>query len=228
MSPVSNREPIDSAFDKIVNGFLTQIHTAIPAQITSVDLDKQTVSVQPTIRFKYKNSENSELRPIISDVRMVTIGYGNFVICGEPKIGDYVLVLFTERAIGNWLSQGGIVDPESRRKFDLSDAVAIPTLRPDPDLVIGVESDCLSIRSLDNTVHLKIESDRITNRIGNTEHQISDGLIQSKPTIPLDGNIKVYRITNLPAPGYVGLADHTHTDSVGGPTSPPLTIPGIP
>jgi len=39
-----------------------------------------------------------------------------------------VLLIFSERSLERWLSVGGVVEPGSNRKFDISDCIAIPGL----------------------------------------------------------------------------------------------------
>jgi hypothetical protein len=72
--------------------------------------------------------------------------------------GDYVLLVFCERSIDAWLSIGGIVDPDDYRKFDLSDAVAIPGLFPFGQGQ-SVVSDHLQIRNGEAIITVKSTGD---------------------------------------------------------------------
>jgi hypothetical protein len=56
------------------------------------------------------------------------MGAGAYKITFPVAAGDIVLLCFAQTSLDNWLQLGGVVDPQDSRKFDLSDAIAIPGL----------------------------------------------------------------------------------------------------
>jgi len=65
----------------------------------------------------------------------------------------------SERAIADWFEKGGTVDPLRRRKFSLSDAIAIPGLIPKPiQMSGGIPADKIALRSPDGTVKAELST----------------------------------------------------------------------
>lgn len=108
---------------------LNNVHTALPAKIISYDSSKKKAKVQPTLNKRYANGQNIEM-PIINGVPVVFPSSSNFSMTWPLSANDYVLLVFSERSTAEWLNKGGLVTPQDPRKFDLSDAIAIPGLMP--------------------------------------------------------------------------------------------------
>ena len=96
------------------------IHVALPGELVSYDPAKQTAVIQPTIR-NWKQSANP---PLLMDVPVFQPG-GNF----NPKPGDGCLFVFAVRCIDAWWQSGGVSNPISARKHDLSDGFAFVGFR---------------------------------------------------------------------------------------------------
>lgn len=114
---------------QVVNYSLTNIHTCLPGEIVSYDYTKQKATVQPLLKKRYSDGTIQDL-PEITCVPVVFPSGNDFSIHWPLDAGDNVLLLFSERSIDEWLSKGGEVAPLDPRKFDLSDAIAIPGLIP--------------------------------------------------------------------------------------------------
>jgi len=107
---------------------LTGIHTCLPASIVSYDYTKQKATVQPLLKKPYVTG--GESLPEIPNVPVIFPKGGGFSMHFPLNAGDVVLLLFSERSIDQWLNRGGEILPLDPRKFDLSDAIAIPGLMP--------------------------------------------------------------------------------------------------
>lgn len=113
----------------IENAF-TEIHTAFPAQVVRFDHDKQCADLQPCVKKRFKDGSVLAL-PILHNVPIIYPGAKDIIIGFDLEPDDTVLVLVCERSIDAWLSSDGtMIDPEDARKFNLSDAVAIPGFSP--------------------------------------------------------------------------------------------------
>lgn len=132
--------------ENIVNRSLLDLHTAMPGIIQSYDPDKKTASVRPAIKRQFKDARPDQELNIITDVPIAFLQTNTFIFTIPLKKGDEVLLIFSERSLDKWLNSGKldsrIVNPEDPRKFSLSDAIAIPILKPietgkkaDPDNV---------------------------------------------------------------------------------------------
>ena len=124
---MSLNDQLQDAIEAIVSNVLSTVHTCIPGKIESYDHTKQMANVQPLIKKKYVDGETVNL-PVIVNVPVVWMRGGGALFTFPLMQGDGVLLLFAERNIDLWLTKGGIVGPPDRRKFDLSDCIAIPGL----------------------------------------------------------------------------------------------------
>jgi len=116
---------LNVAFKSMMNN----MHTCMPGRIESYDHTIQKASVLPLIKKSYKDGKSQSL-PVVVSVPVVWPRSSNASMTFPVNKGDYVLLLFSERAMENWLALGGQQIPGDTRKFDLTDAIAIPGLYP--------------------------------------------------------------------------------------------------
>ena len=112
--------------------YLSKIHTAIPAKIVTYDYKTKKASVKPMIKRVLKDDDgdiNEVLSmPIITGVPVIFQATVNSSITIPINKDDPVLLIFCERNIDGYLSEGIESQPANNRKFDLTDAVCIPGL----------------------------------------------------------------------------------------------------
>jgi hypothetical protein len=230
----TNTEQTDTAFEKIFKSLMLNVHTVLPGVVVSFDPSIPTAKVQPALQRVFSvTGEPVDLPPCL-DVPVVFPGSGDFWLTVDLKPGSYVLLAFSERSIENWKEQGGVLDPEINRTFNLSDAFAIAGVLPVAEkLTADVESDCISLRKKDNSVHVKVEDSKITCQVANalgvgSKFEIEASGVKAKPlgVLPITSEVTAYAAA--PVPGYVEVTKHTHSVT-GAVTGPPVpTIPGPP
>jgi len=116
-----------------ISSELCGIHTCLPATIVTYDYTVQKATVQPLLNRRYKDgTPQGDIQPLpeITNVPVIFPRTGNFSMHYPLNAGDNVMIMFSERSIDQWLTTGGQVTPNDPRKFDLSDAIAIPGLYP--------------------------------------------------------------------------------------------------
>jgi hypothetical protein len=111
---------IYSAFDYLI----ANVHTAMPAIITHYDSATKKATVKPSIKKVFANNTVQSM-PTISNVPVVMPRTTTAGLNIPVNVGDSVLLVFSERSLERWLSNGGEVEPGFDRKFDLTDAIAI-------------------------------------------------------------------------------------------------------
>lgn len=111
-------------FRDSVNSILCNVHTSLPGIVKSYDAASNKATIQPALNKNYTSGEMA--MPLLENVPVLFPNNIRFPI----NVDDYVLLIFTERSMDLWLSVGGQVTPTDPRKFDLSDAIAIPGLMP--------------------------------------------------------------------------------------------------
>jgi hypothetical protein len=154
---------LDVGLAAVFDALLAGVRTCTIGKVTVFDRASETVSVQPVLKRKYKGIDDPQELAVITDVPVVWFGSGNFWVTTDIAVGSYVLLVFAERSIANWIDRGGIVDPQRSRKFDESDAIAIPGINPNPEtLDSGVTASALEIRTRDGKTYIRLEDDAIT------------------------------------------------------------------
>lgn len=106
---------------------LSHIHVSLPGIIIKFDEATKLAEVQPSLQRKFINDVVIDM-PNIINVPVVFQQSKDFSDTYPLNKGDGVLLIFSERALERWLDNGHGSEPGARRKFDLSDAIAIPGL----------------------------------------------------------------------------------------------------
>ena len=132
------------------------VHTCLPGRIESYS--NQKANVKPLIQKKYLNGEIVSL-PVISNVPIVFPRSESVGITFPIKKGDGCIILFSERSMERWLSSGDDVEPGDSRKFDLSDAIAIPGLYSFNKLPLSSNNDDVEIHHSGQKITIKKNGD---------------------------------------------------------------------
>lgn len=150
---------LGTMFREIIDSYVMNMYTCLPAQVISFDRSNQTCEVQPVLKIKFYDEPEAVNLPIITDVPVVFPGSGDFWVTVDVKADSYVLLVFSQRSIASWLNGGGVVEPEVSRKFHISDAIAIPGINPFPDAIENFDADCITIRNRNNDQFVKVKAD---------------------------------------------------------------------
>lgn len=112
---------------------LNNTHTSLPGSILSYDFATQKATVQPTINKQLTNGQIVKL-PVLENVPVIFPASGGASLTMPVLPGDTCLLIFCERSIDDWITEGGdtegVITPSDPRKFDMSDAVCIVGLKP--------------------------------------------------------------------------------------------------
>jgi hypothetical protein len=237
MVDVREQEPGGKAFKTIFELLTSNLHTSLPGVIVDFDGVTRTCSVQPALKRLYTGDEETTLLPIQEDVPVQYPGSNDFYLEFELKKGDEVLCIVSERAIDQWLDSGGTVDPQSYRRFSLSDIIVVPGLRSGAS-VQGPVGEGIALRNALGTVETRIIDTKITAKVLTTTMEVDILGVKVKPDLPLPTDVQAYQPIPVPLnspppgstwpPGYISLVNHTHEDSTGAPTTLPLSDPGPP
>lgn len=177
-----NEECFKLSFEYLQSG----MWTALPAIVTAVDLDKQTISAQCGIKGQYTDEEgviHPIDMPLFQDVVLCFPRAGGFSITFPVQAGDEVLIVFSCRCIDGWWQSGGINNiPPEFRMHDLSDGFAILAPTSQPKKLSGISSDSIQIRNDEQTKFIEISPSAVT--------VLSDGDINlTGENINITGNI---------------------------------------
>ena len=150
---------------EMIDRALRSIGTSLPGNVISFDPGPpQRVEVQPGIQMEVNVPGLPALKnlPKVVNVPLVipfgsTAGFGLTV---PIMAGDPVLLIFSQRAIDNWVDFGGVQPPEggvSSRHHHLTDAFAILMPSPTSAGAFGEwDLDGLTIRNRDKTQFVRV------------------------------------------------------------------------
>lgn len=118
----------------VKDGSVARLNAASWGQVESYDEELQEATVQVVPRRVWVDAtgtRQTERRAQLLDVPVLLPGSGDRGATFDVMPGDFVLLLFLDQAADGWFRTGGAdADPGDPRRHSLSDAVAIPGLRP--------------------------------------------------------------------------------------------------
>ena len=181
---------------------LSNLHTAIIAKVTAVQA--KTISVQP-VTNRVVEGKSITLSQFTKVPPLFMQGGGSYT--AHPiAVGDYCLLILTERCFDRWYSGADFQDPAEFRMHDYSDGIAIVGINP--------LAGALTIPDV-------IQQTGDTNQDGNYTRQ---GSLVQIGDMTITGNLHVdgeITCTGDVVAGGISLRNHTHPGDSGGTTGGP-------
>jgi hypothetical protein len=156
-------DPIE-AHRVALTGHQSGMWTAMPAIITAYDPARMTVSAQPAIKAKQRETDGTikdVQMPLCVDVPVVFPRGGGFSLTFPIAAGDEVLLVFASRCIDGWWDQGGVQNQIDQRMHDLSDAFAIPGPWSQKTRITGAMTGA-QLRSGDGATVVEVSAGKVT------------------------------------------------------------------
>ena len=181
---------------------LSNLHTATIAKVTAVQ--EKTISVQPVINRVVDG--NSITLPQFTKVPPLFMQGGGSYTAHPIAVGDYCLLILTERCFDRWYSGADFQDPAEFRMHDYSDGIAIVGINP--------KAGALTIPDV-------IQQTGDTNQDGDYTRQ---GSLVQIGDMTITGNLHVdgeITCTGDVVAGGISLRNHTHPGDSGGTTGGP-------
>ncbi len=126
---------LNDAFQAAIAAYMEGVRICLPGVVTKYDAGKRRANIQPSIKRVFADGGTASI-PEVTSVPVIWPSGGGGGVSFPLVKGDGVLLVFGERNLEEWASgKGGEALPLDGRKFDLSDAIAIPGLYP-----FGVDS----------------------------------------------------------------------------------------
>lgn len=144
-----------------LDGALAHTWVALPGIVSAVNLEAQTVSVQPAITGTVTAPDGSSSAvqlPLLVDVPLCWPRGGGFALTFPVKVGDECLVVFADRCIDGWWQQGGIAAPAEKRQHDLSDGFAILAPTSQPRALGGVSDSSVQLRTESGDTFVEVDA----------------------------------------------------------------------
>lgn len=151
MSDEPRNPELESLFELMADVVMNRILTHLPGRIVSYDEDTQSCSVQPLIMYGHLDERGRRVvkpLPELHDAPVKFIGPKNGRITTPVKPGDLCTVMWCSASIATQKQVGGLVDPKTDHRHDVSDAYVLigghsfknpPTSAPDDAVVWHVD-----------------------------------------------------------------------------------------
>lgn len=212
-----NPERFSTTLGDLIVSKLADVHTSIPAKITSVNYGNGTASAQPLIKTPIGTSKNVPY-PELKDIPLVLMSgnSGKAKITFPVKAGDSALVIFSERDPSNLFNGNSDIPVETvqRAYLGLYPIAVLPCLSLGSSSV-EVDSENIVLKNESSVVTMKPDGNLLLENGSGSIILTSDG------TINLNG-------LKISPEGKLTLADgsvvdkHTHggVESGGSSTAP--------
>ncbi len=163
----------------MINFLAGTVHTAMPGKVVAYNSSKRTADVKPLI--KKSNTDGSQTEyPVLPDVPVAVYGTAGAAVVLPIADGDFVLLVFSERAIDRVMKNGKINNTSQNRIFHLSDAVAFPGIFPRTASIKSTADDDITIYNKGGNINL----------IGNNgEVTALSGVVTGECIDPFTGNV---------------------------------------
>lgn len=109
-----------------------ELRVSCPGRIERFDPDLQVADVKPLLMDSDQGDEGQEIVSSVAVVPSVPVqfaGGGGFAETWPVAVGDLCELIFTDRSIDRWFSQGGEVDPVDLARHVLTGAVCVLGIR---------------------------------------------------------------------------------------------------
>lgn len=185
-------------FEQQFRRMSSMLRCAMPGTITSFNAGTQRATVIPGVKLKIVQGEEVTYvnLPEIQNVPItVPYGFTSGVLLTHPiNSGDPCLLVFSDRAIDNFLQTGRSENPGSMlnhetttsRAHHLSDAICIPGLIADPQTVPSWNQENIELRDFERKTYISLGPSGITMTDGTAVYTMKGG----KVTLDAPGGIE--------------------------------------
>lgn len=216
-----------------IERLIGNLRTASPGIVKSVDLEKQTVTVQLALQGKVVDQTGVGRwvnMPLLTDVPIIWPRAGGFSLTFPIKPEDECLVVFGERCIDSWWQSGGVQKPIDDRHHDLSDAFAIFAPTSQPKKLSNVQSNAVELRTDSRSDYISLKNGSLdiyiqgaTTVNSGSATVNADSTTVNCPTNTINGDLQINGNLNVSGDakaGDISLRNHRHTGDSGGDTGP--------
>jgi len=151
MSDGQTSVTLEDVLEAAVNQQLNRLRVGLPGIVITYDSVTQIASVRPAL-----TDLGGELLPIITQVPVIFPRSGGFAITWPLLPGDEVWILFGERSIDRFVALGGYQQPDNPRRFDWTDAVAIPGISPKTSPIETASGSAMVLGTRQGTSQIEI------------------------------------------------------------------------
>lgn len=215
-----------------VKNIQKNINTCFPGEILSFNIENQTAVVRPLFMRKIDGQAVA-----INDLHDVPVRFFKTNRCSISlpiEVGDYVMLLFSQRSLDIWLTKGGQVDPDDPRMHNMNDAIALPLLYDQEKVINNYNNNGIEIKT--DTAKIEILKNGNINIISDGSLTVQSLNTIIKNDVKIEGNLIVEKnvdikeemtvakdiIANDIILSNINISEHIHIDAEERPTGVPI------
>lgn len=134
------------------------INTSIPGSVIAFNSTTQLAQIQIGVKTVLATGENVEIAPLI-ECPVCFQGGKDFTLEFQIDKGCEGIIIFSQRSIEDWMNEGGISNQNIFRFHDINDAMFIPGIRSNPNVINNFSNDGIRIRNNDSTSYFWLKKD---------------------------------------------------------------------
>lgn len=214
------------AFRAALQGWQSQIWTALPGIYQGPGENSQTANVQPSVQVQIRdpqgNWQTANL-PLCLDCPIIFPGGGGFQLTFPLTQGDEGLIVFASRCIDAWWQQEGIQPQAELRMHDLSDGFFIPGQLSQGKVPASRSSDNVQLKKADGSTSIEISPAGAINLTAPGDVTITgnlrvSGVITGPDGAPITGDLVMQGnvVAGSGSGDQIDLQNHTHLYSKPG------------
>lgn len=175
----------------VLNGWQTNLWTALPGIIQSFNPQAKTCTVQPALKAGVlrPDGETEYIQlPVLLDCPVFFPSGGGVTLTFPLQAGDEALVVFASRCIDSWWQSGGVQVPAEFRMHNLSDGFVFAGISSKPVVPPAISASAAELRSHDAAVRISLDphSERVQ-VVTPGEVEVTAGTIRLNGTLIING-----------------------------------------
>lgn len=155
---MSNKASLTELFKRSHREAMKKVATSIPGHVIAFDPATQHAQIQIGVTRVDVNGETFE-PPTLIEVPVAFIGGVEYYQEHQIDVGTEGIIHFSQRCIDGWKTTGGIAQNPILRFHDLQDAMFIPGLRSQPNVITDHANNGIRWRNKDGTHYVWLKND---------------------------------------------------------------------
>ena len=155
---MSNKATLTELFKRSHRELMKSVATSITGHVIAFDPQTQHAQIQIGVQRIDVNGTVFTPAPLIQ-VPVVFIGGAEYFQEHQIDVGCEGIIYFSQRCIDGWKTTGGVADNPILRFHDLQDAMFVPGLRSQPNVIANHANDGIRWRNKDGTHYVWLKND---------------------------------------------------------------------
>ena len=155
---MSNKATLTELFKRSHRELMKSVATSITGHVLAFDPQTQHAQIQIGVQRIDVNGELFTPSPLI-EVPVAFIGGTEYFQEHQIDVGGEGIIYFSQRCIDGWKTTGGVANNPILRFHDLQDAMFVPGLRSQPNVIVNHANDGIRWRNKAGTHYVWLKND---------------------------------------------------------------------